>query len=182
MIAAARLDPRIYEEVEADSSGTAQAMTVVILSSLAGGIGSVGFGGPSLAVAAAGAVGALLGWVVLAALTYVVGTQLLAEPTTRADVAQLMRTLGFAQAPGIMRVLGAVPVVGTLALGVVSLWMLVAMVIAVRQALDYASTPRAIVVCLAGWILSLVAYGLAIEAANRWLETLPQQVRLLPAF
>ena len=91
-----------------------------------------------------GGILALLGWVTWAFLTYVIGTRLLAEPQTHADVGELMRTLGFAQAPGLLRVLGGFPGVGPLVLSIVSIWMLVAMVVAVRQALDYTSTVRAV--------------------------------------
>ena len=89
-------------------------------------------------------------------MTYLIGTRLLPEPQTRADVGELMRTLGFAQSPGLVRILGVIPVLGPLVLLVVSIWMLVAMVIAVRQALDYTNTLRAVGVCLVGWVLSLV--------------------------
>ena len=89
-------------------------------------------------------------------VTYLIGTRLLPEPQTRADVGELMRTLGFAQSPGLVRILGVILVLGPLVLIVVSIWMLVAMVIAVRQALDYTNTLRAVGVCLVGWVLSLV--------------------------
>ena len=155
MIGAAKLDVRVYEEVEADTGATRQAMGVVLLSSLAGGIGSVGLGAGGLGGVVVGGILALLGWVTWAFLTYVIGTRLLAEPQTHADVGELMRTLGFAQAPGLLRVLVGFPGVGPLVLSIVSIWMLVAMVVAVRQALDYTSTVRAVGVCLVGWVLSI---------------------------
>ncbi len=99
MMGAAKLDVQVYEEVEADRSATSQAMGVVLLSSLAGGIGSVGLGagGPSGFVG--GGIAAWIGWVIWAFLTYIIGTRLLPEPQTHADVGELMRTLGFAQSP-----------------------------------------------------------------------------------
>ena len=135
MIGAARLDVQVYEEVEADTGATGQAMGVVLLSSLAGGIGSVGLGAGGLGGFVGGGIAALIGWAIWAFLTYIIGTRLLAEPQTRADVGELMRTLGFAQSPGLVRVVGILPGVGSLAVSIVSIWMLVAMVIAVRQAL-----------------------------------------------
>ena len=39
---------------------------------------------------------------------------------------------------------------------VAGIWMLIAMVIVVRQALDYKSTPRAIGVCIIGWIFQAI--------------------------
>ncbi len=156
MIGAARLDVRTYEEVEADTSATSQAMGEVLLSSLAGGIGSMGLGATGLGGVVAGGVGALIAWVAWAFLTYIIGTRLLPEPQTRADIREMMRTLGFAQSPGLLRIFGSIPGVGALVLAIVSIWMLVAMVIAVRQALDYTSTWRAVGVCLVGWVVAVV--------------------------
>ena len=156
MVRAAKLDVGVYEEVEADTGATGQAMGVVLLSSLAGGIGAVGLGAGGFGGVVVGGIAALIGWVSWAFVTYFIGTRLLPEPQTRADVGELMRTLGFAQSPGLVRILGVIPVLGPLVLIVVSIWMLVAMVIAVRQALDYTNTLRAVGVCLVGWVLSLV--------------------------
>ena len=155
MIGAAKLDVRVYEAVEADTGATGQAMGVVLLSSLAGGIGTLGLGAGGLGGVVVGGLVALLGWVTWAFLTYIIGTRLLAEPQTRADVGELMRTLGFAQSPGLVRIVGILPGVGPIVLSIVSIWMLVTMVVAVRQALDYTSTLRAVGVCLAGWVLSI---------------------------
>ena len=149
LVGAATLNVHTYEEVEADSTAIGQAMGVVILSSLAAGIGDIGRGGPGILAAV---VGALLGWLVWAGLTYLIGTRLLPEARTRADWGQLLRTTGFAAAPGIVRVLGIIPLLGWLALGIANLWMLAAFVVAVKQALDYTSTGRAIGVCLIGWV------------------------------
>ena len=156
MVGAAKLNVGVYEEVEADTGATGQAMGVVLLSSLAGGIGAVGLGAGGFGGVVVGGIAALLGWVSWAFVTYLIGTRLLPEPQTRADVGELMRTLGFAQSPGLVRILGVIPVLGPLVLIVVSIWMLVAMVIAVRQAFDYTNTLRAVGVCLVGWVLSLV--------------------------
>jgi len=102
-----------------------------------------------------GTLGGFVGWVSWAALTYLLGTHLLPEPQTRSNVGELLRTLAFAASPGIMRVVGAIPPLGWAAFAVTSVWMLAAMVVAVRQALDYRSTSRAIAVCVLGWLLSL---------------------------
>jgi hypothetical protein len=156
LVGAATLESRTYEEVEADRQASAQAAAVVLLASIAGGIGLIGAGVPTLASLIAGVIGSLLGWVSWAALTFFIGTRLLPEPQTKADVGELLRTIAFASAPGLLRVLGVVPVVGPSIYAFVSIWMLVAMIVAVRQALDYRSTARAVAVCIAGWALSLV--------------------------
>ena len=156
MIRAAKLDGTLYEEVEADHGATGQAAAVVIISSLAAGIGALPGGAFSGLIFIT--LASLLGWVVWALMTYWVGTRLLPEPQTHADLGQMLRTTGFSSSPGVIRVLGLVPVpgLGLLTALVGGVWMLIAMVIAVRQALDYSSTGRAVGVCVIGWIIQLV--------------------------
>ena len=153
MIAASRLDVNLYEAVEADQTATTQAMTVVIISALAAGIGALRSGLLAVVVAV---VGALIGWVIWSFLCYFIGTKILPEEGTDADVGQLLRTTGFAQAPGVLRIFGIIPFIGILISFASAIWMLVAMVIAVRQALDYKSTGRAIGVCLIGFAVYMV--------------------------
>ncbi len=154
IIRAAKLDVNLYEEVEADRSAMGQAMAVVVLSAVAAGIGSVGTTG--VAGIFIGTLAALVGWYVWAYITYYVGTKLLPEPQTKADLGELLRTIGFASSPGLLRVLGIIPFLSGIIFIATGIWMLIAMVIAVRQALDYNSTPRAIGVCLIGWIIQMV--------------------------
>ena len=52
--------------------------------------------------------------------------------------------------------LGIIPGLGDIVFMAAGVWMLVAMVIAVRQALDYTSTWRAVAVCLVGWLVQAV--------------------------
>ncbi len=160
MIRAAKLDIRLYEEVEADKNAMGQAVGVVALSSLAGGIGFMQQAG--LTGLVIGTVSSLLGWYVWAFLTYIIGTKLLPEPQTSADHGELLRTIGFSSAPGLLRIFGIIPGLGTIVNLLASVWMLVAMVIAVRQALDYHSTYRAIGVCLIGWIVQTVLFALVL--------------------
>ena len=151
------LDVALYEEVEADKSALGQAMGVVILSSIAAGIGSTSAGLLRMLI---GVVVALAGWYIWAYLTYFIGTRLLPEPQTKADHGELLRTIGFSSSPGLIRVLGVVPVMRGIVFPIAAIWMLVAMVIAVRQALDYTGTLRAIGVCAIGWIVQAVMLGL----------------------
>jgi hypothetical protein len=151
MIRAAKLDAQLYEEVEADKETLSQAMCVVVLASIAAGIGSGGLGGPSGFFI--GTVGALISWFIWAALTYFIGTKILPEPTTRADIGELLRTTGFSSSPGLIRIFGLVPGITNVVFFISNVWMLIAMIIAVRQALDYQSTLRAVGVCIIGWII-----------------------------
>ncbi len=171
VIRAANLDVRLYEEVEADKSALGQAMLVVALSSIAGGVGFMHIAGaPGLLI---GTVGSLLGWYLWAFITYIVGTKLLPEPQTRADHGELLRTIGFSSAPGILRVFGFIPVLGTIVNLVANVWMLIAMVIAVRQALDYQSTYRALGVCVIGWIIQTIVIGIVVAIMGGAPQTMP---------
>ena len=160
MVRAAKLEVQLYEEVEADRGATGQATTVVVLSAVAAGIGTFANGG--LFGIVTGTLAALVGWYVWAFLTYFIGTRFLPEPQTRADHGELLRTIGFASTPGLIRVLGVVPGLQVLVFSVAGIWMLIAMVIAVRQALDYTSTWRAVGVCLIGWVVQAVVLALAL--------------------
>lgn len=153
IVGAARLNVATYEEIEADTTATGQAMVVVVLSSIAAGIGVwQGFVGGFFA----GIVAALIGWFAWAFLVFLIGTKLLPEPQTRSNIPELLRTTGFSAAPGMLRFLGVIPIIGGLILLILSIWMLVAMIVAVRQALDYTNTWRAIAVAVIGWIVYVV--------------------------
>ena len=151
---ALRLDPGLYEEVERDRNAMGQAMLVVVLSAVAAGIGM--YSDSSLLGLIGDIIIALIGWFLWAYIAFFIGTQVLPEPTTRADHAELLRTTGFASSPGIIRILGVIPGICILVSIVANIWMILAMVVAVRQALDYRSTGRAVLVCIIGWLV----YGL----------------------
>jgi hypothetical protein len=157
LIRAAKLEPALYEEVEIDETATGQAMLTVVISSLAAGIGGVSGGFLSIALHTAAA---LIGWVAWAYLTYFIGTRLMAESETKANLGELLRCTGFASAPGLLQIFGFIPVLGPLVRLASVLWMLAAFVVAVRQALDYKSTPRAIGVCLIGWLVIMSLNGI----------------------
>ena len=151
LIGAAKLDVKIYEEVEADRGALNQAMGVVILSSAAAGVGIIGTAGVKGILM--GTIVALIAWFVWAYLTYFIGTKILPEPQTKADLGELLRTIGFSSSPGIIRILGIIPGLGGIIFAVAGIWMLIAMIVAIRQALDYQSTWRAVGVCVIGWII-----------------------------
>ena len=151
-IGAARLDIPVIEEIEADSKATSQALAVVVLSSVAAGIGLADvYDAPLLTRVFL----ALLLWTIWAALSYAIGIYLLPEPETSTSVGELLRTTGFASSPGMLRFFGFVPGIGTTVYGISLLWMLVATVVATRQALDYRSTSRAFVVCLIAGVMAV---------------------------
>jgi hypothetical protein len=158
ILRAAKLDAALYEEVEADKSAMPQAMAVVVISSVAAGIGSIGMGVGGPGGVLFGIIVSLGGWYLWAYLTFFIGTKVLPEPQTESNPGELLRTIGFSSSPGFIRALGIIPGLGSLIFSIASIWMLVAMVIAVRQALDYKSTWRAVGVCAIGWVIQTVIF------------------------
>jgi hypothetical protein len=153
IIRACKLDISLYEEVEADKSATLQAASVVVLSSIAAGIGAISLGASNFFMAP---LLSLVSWYIWAYLIYFIGAKLFPEPTTQADHGQLLRTIGFSSAPGLFRIFGFTPELMSITFIGSGIWMLVAMVIAVRQALDYESTWRAIGVVVIGFLVQAI--------------------------
>ena len=160
MIRAARLDVSLYEEVEADRTATIQAMVVVLITSVALGIGSYSSVG---AIGVAGYVlFGLVGWAVWAYAVYFIGTRLIREPQTEASWGQLARTMGFATTPLLLTILAIIPItiVVIVVVSAAYIWRLVAVIIAVRQALDYNSTLKAVAVTMLGFLAHLLVLNL----------------------
>ena len=154
IIGASKLTSKIYEEVEADKGAIGQAIGVIVISSIAAGIGLLTKAGGIGIVK--GSIGALFSWLIWSYLTYTIGTRILPEPQTKANYGELLRVIGFSTAPGIIRILGIIPGLTKIIFIIASIWMLMAMVVAVRQALDYTSTMRAVCVCIIGWIVQAI--------------------------
>jgi len=153
IIRACKLDTSLYEEVEADKSATFQAALVVVLSSLAAGVGAISLGASNFLMAP---ILSLISWYVWAYLIYIIGAKLFPESNTKADHGELLRTIGFSSAPGLIRVFGFTPDLMTITFIGGGIWMLIAMIIAVRQALDYESTWRAIGVVIIGFLVQAI--------------------------
>lgn len=163
LIGAARLDSSVYEEVEHDRDATGQAAAVVVAGSIAAGVAAIG----DLGVAGLifGVVGGLVGWAVYAWVTYFIGTKILAGAETSADWGEVARTLGFANGPRILLVIGVVSVLNAFVSLIVAIWVLITTVVAVRAALDI-GTGRAIVVALIGVIVASIILGVAYGIAD----------------
>jgi hypothetical protein len=164
---AAMLDHSMYEGIEADRSLNVQTALVVLLSSLAAGFGAGGWlaGDPRLFLTLS--VYALITWMMWAVLTHQIGTHILPEPATRATLGELLRTVGFAAAPGVLFVFAAFPAVKVPVFVAVIAWMFVAMVVGVRHALDYSSSSRALAVCgIAFAITTVVVIAVALLVAS----------------
>ena len=155
VIGAAVLRSATYEEVEADRRANGQAGVIVVSSSAAAGLGARGFGAGDVGDVVFFAAVALMGWAAWAFVVFEIGARILPGARTRANVGELLRTTGFATAPGLIRIVGMVPALTIPSFAIAALWMLAAMIIAVRQALDYTSTARALAVCVLGWVLAI---------------------------
>lgn len=149
MIGAATLDVATYEEVEHDTDATLQAAGVVAVAAVVQGL-------VSPAGVISGVVGALLGWLAYAGLTYFIGTRLFGGTATWGE---LLRTLGFAYTVALFSILALIPILGILVGLVVFVWGIAAGVVAIRQALDV-STGQAIVTGILGWLAMAVVYVL----------------------
>jgi hypothetical protein len=154
VIGAMRLQASTFEEVEHDATATTQAAIVVAAVGLANGLAWVWYGGISGILT--NPIIQLLGWAISSFVLLIVGTKLFPGKNTDADMGQMLRTLGFSQSAGLFGVLGIVPVVGWLVVPVVWIWMIVASVVAVRQALDYDDTIKAVIVCLVAWVIMFI--------------------------
>ena len=159
MVRAAKLDSNLYEEVEADKGANAQAFSVVLITSIASGLGA----GISAIISGESGIWFLwglligigtgiIGWLIWSLLAYVLGTTIFKGPATEADYGQLIRTIGFSNTPRLLSFFSFIPFIGGFVSFAASVWALVAGVIAVRQALDF-STWRAIGTCIVGWLI-----------------------------
>ncbi len=176
MIRAARLEPDVYEEVEADQTATNDALIVVVFVAIANGIGAAlshmmrGTTGQAPGALIGGIIGAVVGWLVWSYVTYFIGTRLFSG---RATPGELLRTIGFAQSPGVLNILGFIPILGGIIQLVTGIWMLIAGVVAVRQALDF-DTGKAILTTILGWlalmaiavVLALLGFGAAMAISS----------------
>lgn len=166
MVRASLLDAEVYEEVEADPKAIRGALGTVVLSAVAAGIGSFDNGGAAAIFWST--VTALVGWYVWAWVTYGIGSRLLSTTATVTSHGELLRTIGFSSAPGVIRVLALLPSIAGPVFAVGTLWMMAAMVVAVRQALDFSSTWRAVAVCALGFPIYALGLAASLLVLGAW--------------
>ncbi len=150
---AIKIDVDLYEEVERDKSATFQAGLVVVLSSMAAGVGALQLGASNFLIAP---VLSLISWYVWAYIIYFVGVKLFPDKNTKSDHGELLRTIGFSSAPGLIRIFGITPDLMTVTFIGSAFWMLACMVVGVRAALDYTSLWRALGVVIVSWIFQAI--------------------------
>lgn len=171
MIRAAALDTDLFNQAERTPSMIWPALTVVVLGGGLAAVGEwigyentagedlwngirqwLGIGdfpipaeGGIVVVVGIGVISAVVGWFVWAVTTTFIGTRIFNGTT---DVGEMLRVLGFAQAP---RVIGVIPFLGPVA----AVWVLVASVVAIREGLDF-TTSRAVGTAIGGWLVWLI--------------------------
>src|SRR5262245_5827712 len=158
MIGAMQADVKTFEEIEADPNAMTQAITVIVIASVAALIGN--FFRSGIAGGIAGLIGSLLGYALFSFLVFIIGTKLMPEPATKTDFNEAFRTIGFAASPGVFNILAIIPFLGPLISLLVGLWSLVIAVIAVRAVLDYSNTGRAIIVCLIAGVICWIVVAI----------------------
>jgi hypothetical protein len=176
MLRAAKVESQLYEEVEADSGATVQALLVVVMASLSAGIGhgitglikggasGIGFFFINLVT---GAIGSLIAWFIFALLCFWLGTTLFKGPDTKSSLGELLRVLGFADSPALLNLFTFIPFIGPIIPFVTMIWTIIAAVVGVRQACDF-TTGRAVGTVLVAAIIPfiiLVLIGVAVGGA-----------------
>ena len=155
VIGAMKLQASTFEEVENDATATGQAAALVVAASVASGLGLIFWLG--IGAVLRQIIVSLLAWGIGSAVIWYIGTKVMPGKNTQADIGQVLRVLGFAQAPGLFNVLTIIPIVRWLVMLVVAIWTIAAAVIAVKQALDYDDIMKAVIVCL----IAFAAYWVA---------------------
>lgn len=154
VVGAMKLEPRAFEDVERDTTAISQAVGVIALAAVSAGIGNVWYGG--IAGIVFGVITSLIGYVLWAVVVWLVGTKVMPDPGTNADFQETFRVLAFAAAPGVLGIVTIIPILGWLLMLLIWLWSIAAMVVAVKEVLDYTDTFKAVIVVIIGFVVNLV--------------------------
>jgi Yip1 domain len=153
VVGAMKLDANTFEEIERDPSAIGQAAGVIVLAAVSTALGWVYYNGLSGILSTA--LMSLIGYAVWAVIIWLVGTKVMPDPATKADFPETFRTIGFAASPGILGIVTIIPVLGWILWLLLWLWQVVAMVVAVRQVLDYSTTGKAAIVVVIGFLVNI---------------------------
>ena len=156
MIGAMKGDARTFQEIEADPNALSQAVMVIVIAGVAALIGNIFRAGVMWGVATL--ILSLVGYAFWTVMVVLIGTKLLPEPTTKADFAEGFRVIGFTASPGVFNILAIIPFLGPVISILISIWMLIIGVIAVREVLDYSNIGRAILVCVIAFVIYMILY------------------------
>ena len=145
-----QLQQPVFRTIARDPNATKQAAIVVAVVAIASAIGGADEGAGGIFV---GLIGAFLGWLIYAGMAWFFGTNIFGTPTTVTNWESLLRTLGYAQAPGILSIFGFIPLLGWIAALVGGIWAIVTAIIAIRETLGF-GTGRAIITAIVAAIAS----------------------------
>tara|TARA_B110000902_G_C13934681_1_gene447343 strand:- start:57 stop:578 length:522 start_codon:yes stop_codon:yes gene_type:complete len=145
-----KIDPEVFNEVQKDKNATISAAIVVILSSSAAGIGAASLGASNFMLAP---IFSLISWFVWAYIVYFVGVKLFPDTKTKTTQFALLRAIGFSSAPGIIRIFGFNEDLMTVTFIGSAFWMLVCMIVAVKETLNYKSLWKAFGVVIISWFV-----------------------------
>ena len=149
-----KIEPEVYDEVQKDKKATIAAAAVVVLSSLAAGIGASHLGAVNFFLAPALS---LITWFLWAYIVYFVGVKLFPDLKTKTTHSALLRSIGFSSAPGMIRIFGFNEGLMTVTFIGSAIWMLACMVVAVKQTLNYKSLWKALGVVIIAWFVQAFA-------------------------
>lgn len=158
VVGAMSLKASTFQEIEHDPTAMGQAVGVAVLAAVSTGIGNIFYGGLTGIVTTT--IMTIIGLAIWALIVWLVGTKVMPDAATKADFPETFRTIGFAYAPGIFGFVTIIPILGWLILFVIWIWQIAAMVIAVREVLDYTDTVKAVIVVVIGWLVQLVVIGI----------------------
>lgn len=158
LVGAMKLDVNTFEDIERDPTAMGQAVGVIALAAVSTGIGNVWYGG--LTGILFGVITSLIGYAVWAVIVWLVGTKVMPDPSTKADFPEAFRVIAFAAAPGVLGAVTIIPILGWLLLFLIWVWSIAAMVVAVKAALDYTDTFKAVIVVIIGFVVNLVITAL----------------------
>ena len=158
LVGAMKLDVNTFEDIERDPTAMGQAVGVIALAAVSTGIGNVWYGGMTGILF--GVITSLIGYAVWAVIVWLVGTKVMPDPATKADFPEAFRVIAFAAAPGVLGAVTIIPILGWLLLFLIWVWSIAAMVVAVKAALDYTDTFKAVIVVIIGFVVNLVITAL----------------------
>ena len=178
MLRAAKLEASLYDEVKADTTANRQAFLVVVISGVAeslalalgirlgtiSGIVDTDVNRLQLAILLlVPLVGGIVGWLIWSLLAYWLGTTIFKQGETSASYGGVLRAIGFANSPMVLGFFVFIPYVGAVIALAVSIWVFIATIAALKQALSL-SAGRAVglwaVVAIPAILIYLFAYVL----------------------
>lgn len=143
-----KLDFSVFKDIESDPKATTEAAIVVAVASVLSAIGAAFASNRPVPAFLAQVIGGLVGWVVWSYVSHFIGQAMFKGKGT---VENMLRVIGYANAPRFLGILGFIPCLGALAALIGAVLALIAGIMAIREGLDL-ETGQAVIVALVGWV------------------------------